>query len=101
MWTLLFLFGLFCFAPSAFLIIVVLLQKLWPILLILLGVFIVAICSPGAGNSEREKPEQTKKTNVNCNRIKMEGKIGKTNPTENKGVTQDYATYYTIFRGKK
>lgn len=99
--TLLFLFGLFCMFPGAFLIIVVLLQKLWPILLILLGVFIVAICTSGAESSEPEKPEQTKETNGNSNRIKVERKIEKNNPIKNKGVTQDYATYYTIFRSKK
>ena len=31
----------------------------------------------------------------------MEGKIGASKPKEDKGVTQDYATYYTIFKGKK
>ena len=69
--------------------------------LILLGVFIVAICASGSENSDTEKLNQTGKTNVNRNRIRMEGKIGASKPKEDKGVTQDYATYYTIFRGKK
>lgn len=87
--------------PGAFLIIVILLQKLWPIFLILLGVFIVAICASGSENSDTEKLNQTGKTNVNRNRIRMEGKIGASKLKEDKGVTQDYATYYTIFKGKK
>lgn len=99
--TILFLFGLFCMFPGAFLIIVILLQKLWPILLILLGVLIVAICFSGSGGKENETPKQSTKTDSNSNRIRMEGKIGASKPKEDKRVTQDYATYYTIFRGKK
>ena len=101
MWTILFFFGLFCMFPGAFLIIVILLQKLWPFLLILLAVFIVAICSSRSESNKTEKPNQPTKTNSNSNRIRMEGKIGASKPKEDKGVTQDYATYYTIFKGKK
>ena len=99
--TILFLFGLFCMFPGAFLIIAILLQKLRPFLLLLLVVLIVAICCSGSGSSETEKPKQATKTDVNSNRIGMEGKIGTDRPKEDEGVTQDYATYYTIFRGKK
>ena len=66
--------------------------------LILLAVFIVVVCS---SSNETEKPNQPTKTNSNSNRIRMEGKIGASKPKEDKGVTQDYATYYTIFKGKK
>ena len=101
MWTLLFLFGLSCLFPGLFLLIAILLRKLWPLLLILLAVFIVVVCSSGSESNETEKPKQPTKTNSNSNRIRMEGKIGVSKPKEDKGVTQDYATYYTIFSGKK
>ena len=101
MWALLFLFGLGWLCPGLFLLIAILIQKLWPYLLLLLMVLIVAICCSGSGSNETEKPKQATKTNINSNRIRMEGKIGTNKPNEDKGVTPDYATNYTIFRRKK
>ena len=104
MWILLLLFGIHCLFPGIYLIMIAIIAKCWPILLCLLVVFIFAATHSNENSTayhSRDKNQPPRN-----NRIRMEGKIGTTNvPTSTEdnpnGVTQDYATHYVIFKGKK